>query len=255
MSINKKGGCLMAGILTRATDILKSNINAMLDKAEDPAKMIDQLLRDAKTNLAQVKRESAEVIAQETAAHRALVKEREDVAKVTMAAKAALNAGNEEDALKLAEQIAKEEVEVAQAEKVYAICYKNAENMRAVYRKLTADIQALEAKRANLKALLAASKAQETVNKTLSSTSGGIGTKINDFEDKIQRRFDAAQASASLDAEIGGEASNLVDKYTSSGEARDIIARLKGEMGITTPNATPAPPDAEDILARLRDNE
>ena len=67
-----------------------------------PAKMTDQLLRDARENLAQVKLESAKVIAQESAAQRALQKEREDVMKVTNAAKAALAAGNEADALKLA---------------------------------------------------------------------------------------------------------------------------------------------------------
>ena len=96
----------MAGILSRVTDILKSNVHALLDKAEDPAKMIDQLLREARSNLAQVKQESASVIAQETASYRALMKEREDVTRLTQAAKAALRAGNEDDALKLAEQIA-----------------------------------------------------------------------------------------------------------------------------------------------------
>ena len=80
------------------------------------------------------------------------MKEREDVTRLTQAAKAALRAGNEGDALKLAEQIAKEEAEVVQAEKVYEMCHANAENMRAVYRKLVADVQALEGKRANLKA-------------------------------------------------------------------------------------------------------
>ncbi|PVD16034.1 hypothetical protein V512_003665 [Mesotoga sp. Brook.08.105.5.1] len=34
------------GILGRFSDIIKSNVNALLDKMEDPSKMIDQYLRD-----------------------------------------------------------------------------------------------------------------------------------------------------------------------------------------------------------------
>lgn len=51
------------GILTRFTDIMKSNINALLDKCEDPAKMIDQTLRDLREDLAEVKKETANIIA------------------------------------------------------------------------------------------------------------------------------------------------------------------------------------------------
>ena len=44
------------GILERFTDIIKANINDLLDRAEDPAKMIDQYLRDLTENLAEVKK-------------------------------------------------------------------------------------------------------------------------------------------------------------------------------------------------------
>ena len=44
-------------ILDRFTDIIKSNINDLLDKAEDPAKMIDQYMRELTDNLADVKEE------------------------------------------------------------------------------------------------------------------------------------------------------------------------------------------------------
>jgi phage shock protein A len=243
----------MAGILSRARDILSSNIHALLDKCEDPAKMIDQLLRDARKNLADVKKESANVIAQETAALRALEKERADVLEYTRATKAAITAGNEADALKLAERVAKEEVELAQAEKVYALCKQNADNMRAMFKKLSADVQLLEGKRANLKGLVAASKAQESINQMASKTTGGIATKIDDMERKIQMRFDAANAMASLDAEVGDEAANLVEKYSGSGGANDVIARLRGEMGITDEPDKPC--EAEDILARFKTAE
>jgi phage shock protein A len=243
----------MAGILSRMGDIMKANINALLDKCEDPAKMIDQLLREARENLAEVKQESANVIAQETAALRQLEKERADVLQYTKATKKALAEGNEEDALKLADRVAKEEAEVAQAEKVYAMCKENADNMRAMFKKLTADVQLLEGKRANLKGLVAASKAQETVNKMASKTTGGTATKIDDMERKIQQRFDAANAMASLDAEVGDEAASLAYKYSGSEGANEVLARLKNELGIS--GEAPKHEEAESILLRLQGAE
>ena len=44
------------GILDRFVTIMKSNINAVLDKCEDPAKMIDQTLLDLREDLAEVKK-------------------------------------------------------------------------------------------------------------------------------------------------------------------------------------------------------
>ena len=58
------------GILTRFKDIMSANINALLDKAENPEKMIDQYLRNLENDLASVKAETASVIAEEKAAKR-----------------------------------------------------------------------------------------------------------------------------------------------------------------------------------------
>ena len=61
----------MANILERFNTIIKSNINALLDKAEDPAKMIDQYLLDLRESLAEVKKETAGVMAEEARCRRA----------------------------------------------------------------------------------------------------------------------------------------------------------------------------------------
>ena len=60
----------MAGILGRFKTIMESNINALLDKMEDPEKMIDQYLRDMEKDLGSVKAETVAVMDQESAAKR-----------------------------------------------------------------------------------------------------------------------------------------------------------------------------------------
>ena len=57
-------------ILKRFSDIMASNINALLDKAEDPVKMIDQLMRNLNDDLNKVKAETASIMAEETRAKR-----------------------------------------------------------------------------------------------------------------------------------------------------------------------------------------
>lgn len=86
------------GILTRFTDIMKSNINALLDKCEDPAKMIDQTLRDLREDLAEVKKETANIIADAKSADRQVKECEEEITKYTTAAQNALKAGNDDDA-------------------------------------------------------------------------------------------------------------------------------------------------------------
>ena len=86
------------GILERFTDIIKANINDLLDKAEDPAKMIDQYLRDMTEDLAEVKRETAGVMAEETRAKRMMEDNNREIEKYDGLARKALQAGNEGDA-------------------------------------------------------------------------------------------------------------------------------------------------------------
>lgn len=52
----------MMSIIGRFKDIMSANINALLDKAENPEKMADQYLRNMNSDLAKVKAETAAVI-------------------------------------------------------------------------------------------------------------------------------------------------------------------------------------------------
>lgn len=156
------------GILTRFTDIMKSNINALLDKCEDPAKMIDQTLRDLREDLAEVKKETANIIADAKSADRQVKECEEEITKYTAAAQNALKAGNEDDARTLIAKKQQYESNLVSYKKTQELTHANADKMRQMHDKLVNDIETLEARRDAIKATVASAKAQEHINKIVS---------------------------------------------------------------------------------------
>lgn len=223
------------GILSRFKDIMEANINALLDRCEDPAKMVDQTLRNLNENLAQVKRETAGVMAEEKRAKRMYDEAVADVQKWEDYAKKALSAGNEGDARQFLAKKAQAESKRGDAEKVWQIAKQNADNMRAMHDKLVSDIGILESKRETIKAKVAVAKTQEVINKaTAGADASGSLRKFDELEARVDKRLDTAMAEAELNAAPTDSATELAAKYDSgSAGVDDELARLKKEMGLT----------------------
>ena len=141
----------MASILSRFHSIMSANINAMLDKAEDPEKMIDQNLRELRENLAEVKSETATVMADEKKAERQLDACNQNIADCNKAARNALASGNEEDARKIIAKKQEYEASKVSLQQTYDAAHANSEKMRAMYTKLADDISTLEARKDSIK--------------------------------------------------------------------------------------------------------
>jgi phage shock protein A len=224
------------GILTRFKDIMSSNINALLDKAEDPEKMIDQTLRNLNNDLGKVKSETAAVMAEETRAKRELDQCTAEITRMQNYAVKAVEAGNDEDAKQF---LAKKNQLVSKQEQLqatYEVAAKNASQMRQMHDKLVSDINELESRKSVIKTKMSAAKAQERINK-ISSSVGDAADSISAFErmeDKANKALDKANAMAELNASQTKE--NLKDlelKYSSSssGTVDDELAALKASMG------------------------
>ena len=221
------------GIISRFADIMKSNINALLDKAEDPAKMVDQYLLDLREKLADVKKETAGVMAAEASAKRDVEAAAEKVEKATKGAQNALKAGDEDAARKLIAEKQRYEQNLAERQKAYELAADNADKMRQMYDKLVGDIKQLEDRKANIKAKTAAAKAQSKINDITSGMDAGESLEAFDrMEEKANAAFDKAMAEAELNVKKS-DADDLLEKYTSEATSvDDELAKMKAELGL-----------------------
>lgn len=123
------------GIFSRLSDIINSNINSLLDKAEDPEKLIRMVIQEMEETLVEVRSTTAKIIADkkellrrndklakqaedwQAKAELALTKGREDLAKAALLEKASVNeviALVKDDLVKLDESLNKLSREIEQ---------------------------------------------------------------------------------------------------------------------------------------------
>jgi phage shock protein A len=216
------------GILERFGTIMKANINALLDKAEDPGKMIDQYLIDMKESLADVKKETINIMAVEKKAETDFNANKAEIEKFKGLAAKAAKAGNDDDARVFIKKYKDLEEKALAFEKNLAAATENASKMKEMHNKLVADISELESRKAQVKATASVAKAIEQVNKVGDpfGKASEIGSKFSDMEGKVNARLDRAQAAAELNSELGDPADKLAKSYGAAADP-DIDAELE----------------------------
>lgn len=230
----------MAGILSRFKDIMSSNINALLDKVEDPMKMIDQYLRNLESDLGKVKAETAAVMAEETKSKRELDECIDSINKMQTYAEKALLSGNEADARTFLSKKGELNNKLISLQQTYDIAKENSTKMREMHDKLIKDISQLNTRRDELKAKMTVANTQEKLNKIGSSVNGAIGnmSKFDEMEAKINKKLDTANAMAELNNSKKEEnIEDLIAKYdnetkNTSSEIDDELSELKSKLGL-----------------------
>lgn len=224
------------GIISRFSDVMKSNINAMLDKCEDPAKMVDQTLRDLREDLAKVKQETAGVMADAKEANRRVADCKAQVERYTVAATNAVKAGNDGDARTLLAKKQQYDEQLISLQKAADLANTNADKMRQMHDKLVNDISTLETRKDTIKATAAAAKAQERINKMQDGgkrASSSIDA-FNRMEARANKALDQAMAHADLN-DARDDATDLAEKYAGAGGSASVddeLASLKASLGM-----------------------
>jgi phage shock protein A len=212
---------------------MSSNINALLDKAENPEKMIDQCLRNLNSDLGKVKSETATIMAEEQRAKRDLDECNEEIEKMQSFAVKALEANNENDARKFLEQKASLASRQTGLQEAYELAKNNALHMRQMHDKLVADIGELEARKDMIKGKLAVAKTQERINKIGSSVASANNSisSFEKYEDIADKALDKANAMAELNrSSADSSIKDLTRKYASDVSVDDELAALKDSL-------------------------
>lgn len=225
----------MAGILSRFKTIMEANINALLDKAEDPVKMADQLARDLEKDLGEVKAETVSVMAEEKHAKRAYDEGVEEVEKLQRYAEKAVLAGNDADAKVFLSEKAAKAANLESLKGAWDLAAANAAKMREMHDKLTEQLKQVEDRKAAIRAKAAMVKSQQKANEIKSDLGGSSLAAFDALEEKLNRKLDEAEAAAELNTKKDDMA-DLMAKYDDAATVQDSgvedeLAALKAKLG------------------------
>lgn len=231
--ITKKGGELTVNVFRRIFRIGKANVNAALDKMEDPVKMIEQVLRELDQDIAKVTAAVTTQMAVEKRFERELKEAEETVQRRDQQARKALENGEEE----LARQALidkKRQMEKRDALKAnYERAKANADKLRKQLQDMKDKVEEMKTQKSTLIAQAEAAKATKKINETMSGVgSSNLVDTFAKMEEKIQQMHDEAEAAQQL-ADEGKSLDEKFDemfKNSSRIEIDEELEALKAEI-------------------------
>ena len=232
----------MAGLMGRTSTIVKAKFSKLLDRAENPAETLDysyekqlELLQNVKRGIADVvtarkrielqqQQLEQSVVKLETQARDALAGNREDLARLALERKAAVQ-----------QQLQGLDTQVQQLE-------AQQEKLITSEKQLSAKVEAFRTQKEVIKAQYSAAEAQVRIGEAAS----GIGSEMQDVGLAIERAKDKTQqmqaranaidelASAGALEDITGSGDDIdrqLAQISQSGQVDDELAKMKAELG------------------------
>ncbi len=215
------------GIFSRLTDIINSNINAILDKAEDPEKIIRMVIQEMEDTLVEVRSSAAKTIADQKDLERRIKKTSSAQAEWEKKAELAISKGRDDLAKgALIEKAKVADMEAHLKEELKHLSEALTRNEEDVI-KLDAKLREARAKKASMQARHKSATNQVRVRKNL------YDNRIQDaFDrfDKVDARLDRLEGEA--EAMTIGRGENLEDQFRALEADDDIekeLAALKAK--------------------------
>ncbi|GAF13001.1 phage shock protein A [Bacillus sp. JCM 19046] len=189
----------MFRFFNRVRTIVSSELNSLLNKAEDPGKMLDQYLLDMEKDISDVEAAVAKQIANEKLLKKQYDEVAEIVAKREDQAMRALESGDEDLARRVLEDKNKQQTQRDSLKESHEESAKLSEELKEKLREMKDEYRDMNMKKDSLKARSESAKARSKVNESLSSIgSSGARGGFNRMEEKVMRQEAEADASGEL---------------------------------------------------------
>lgn len=220
-------------IFERLFRIGKANVNAAVDKMEDPVKIIDQVLRELDEDIEKVTAAVTSQMAVEKRFERELKEAEELVAKRDSQARQALASGNEDLAREALADKAKQVEKRDKLQEGYDRAKATADKLRHQLSDLKERVTEMKDQRSTLVAQAEAAKAQQKINSTMKGVgTHDVGATFNRMEEKIQKMHDEADAAfelANADKSLDQKFEEQMKSQKNSA-IEDELAALKAEL-------------------------
>ncbi|WP_160031886.1 PspA/IM30 family protein [Paenibacillus sp. An7] len=210
-------------LFKRFRDLTMSNINSLIDKAEDPIKMTDQYIRDMQKDLEDAEKAVAAQIAIEKKfkalyeEQEALVKKREEQAHT------AAKAQNIDLARRALEEKKNAEAKLTEYKASFEQNKASADNLRSKLEQMRKQLTEMKNKRETLVARYNAAKAQTEINKAMSGF--GSDTAASGMK-RMEEKMLQAEAHAEASNEMNSKEKSLDEEFENMGKDKEVEDEL-----------------------------
>lgn len=219
------------GIFSRIADIFKSNVNDALDQAENPEKMLKQMVLEMEESVNKATLAVAGAISNEKQLERRITKAVRDKTEWQEKAVKALEANREDLAKAALEKKAIAERNFIDLQPVYQQAKEASVKMRQQLGALKNKLEEARMRQSTLVARSEAAKAQKTIAQSFSGVGSDAFSKFEKYETKIEKLESEADAFTQLaneNSNLEQELKSLENNLTVENELQD----LKKKMGL-----------------------
>src|SRR5512134_2843820 len=222
------------GIFDRLSTLIRSNINDLISRAEDPEKMLNQLIVDMRSQLAKAKQQVASAIADEKRLAAQAEQEKKLSEEWEKRAELAVREGRDDLAKQALLRYNEHLQGAVQLHETWVKHREETEKLKLSLRQLNDKIEEAKRKKNILVARAKRAEAQQKIQETMSGMSDK--SAFESFErmaEKIEATERKAMAAAELQEEFSGD--RLVQQFAAleyKGSSDQQLLALKQRMGL-----------------------